>query len=175
MGLWLLLACMSAWHPPDPGRFSLSPPEGWEISRNYRFFGADTFVLSRGAASMSVSVRPDSGRAQVLPLDLVAGVRALSWGRRVGVVNAVLVEQDIEVDGRRACAVTGMRRWRTATTGYTMVVLRAPGEIVELVLHAPYAELDTYAGEWGRFLDGFHLTAPAEGDIPLFTEDSWRR
>lgn len=175
MAIWLLLACAPAWHPSEIGRFSLSPPEGWEIERNYRFFGADTFVVSRGAASMSVSMRPDTGRAQTLPLDLVAGVRALSWGRRVGVENSVLVEQDIEVDGRRACAVTGMRRWRTATTGYTMVVLRAPGTIVELVLHAPYAELDAYAVEWGRFLDEFHLAAAPEGDIPLFSEDAWRR
>ncbi len=173
--LWLALACAPAWHPPDAGAFSLAPPAGWVIARNYRFLGSDTFVVQQGVASMSVSVRPDTGRAQTLPLDLVAGVRALSWGRRVGVENAVLVEQDIEVDGRRACAITGMRRWRTATTGYTMVVLRAPGQIVELVLHAPYPQLDGYAAEWGTFLDNFHLSAPPEGEGPLFTEDTWRR
>lgn len=175
--MWLLLAlgCVPAWRPPDVGRFDIEPPPGWSVVRNYRFLGADTLVIAQGSASISVSIRPDHGRAQTLPLDLVASVRALSWGRRVGVENAVLGEQDIVLDGRRACAVTGMRRWRTATMGYTMIVTRTPGQIVELVLHAPFEELNGRTAEWGSFLDHFRLSAPTEGVIPLFSEDTWRR
>lgn len=173
--LSMVLACAPAWHPPDAGRFSLVVPDQWAVTRNYRFLGTDTLVLARDHAAMSVTVRPDHGASATLPLDLVASVRALSWGRRLGVQNAVLGEQEIVVDGRRACAVTGLRRWRTATTGYTMVFARAPGQTVELVLHAPADELDHYAPEWGAFLDQFHLNAPPEPDGPPFSEDTWRR
>jgi len=177
--MFLLLAlagaCMPAWHPPDPGRFALAVPEDWAVTRNYRLLGTDTVVLAKGSAAMSVTVRPAATEKRTLPLDLVASVRALSWGRRVGVENAVLGEQEIVLDGRRACAVTGLRRWRTATTGFTMVYLRAPGQTVELVLHAPADEIAGYAATWGTFLDAFHLTAPPEPDGPLFWEDTWRR
>lgn len=172
--LALAVGCAPAWHPPAVGRFDLQVPEGWEVARNYRAFGVDTVVLAHGAASISVTVRRE-GPAERLPLDLVAGVRALSWGRRVGVENLVIAEHELVVDGRRACAVTGMRRWRTARTGYTMVYLRAAGRAAELVLHAPSASLDLYANDWGRFLDGFRLQAPPEPDGPLFTEDTWLR
>ena len=175
MLLPLVLACAPAWHPPTAGRFTLEVPEDWAVTRNSRWFGTDTLVLSHGPAAMSVTVRPDSGANDTLPLDLVAGVRALSWGRRLGVENAVLGEQEIVLDGRRACAVTGLRRWRTATTGFTMVFARAPGHTVELVLHAPADQIDSYAATWGIFLDHFHLTAPPDPDGPLFTEDTWRR
>ena len=132
-------------------------------------------VLDHDRASISVSVRRDSGRGRQLPVDLVAGVRALSWGRGVGVENAVIAEHDIEFDGRRACAVTGIRRWRTATIGYTMIYSRAADRSVELVLHAPMDELDGHAADWATFLGGFHLDVPSAVEGPLFEDDSWRR
>lgn len=172
--LALVLGCAPAWHPPAPGRFHVVVPDGWSVRRNYRSFGVDTLELGAGAASISVTIRPE-GPTAALPLDLVAGVRALSWGRRVGVENAVIAEHEIEVDHRRAAAVTGLRRWRTSATAYTMVYLRGGGRAAELVLHAPAEGLDVYAADWGRFLDGFRLNAPAEPDGPLFEDDTWRR
>ncbi|MSQ00834.1 MAG: hypothetical protein EXR71_02950 [Myxococcales bacterium] len=169
------LGCAPAWHPARPGRLNLVVPDGWTVTRNYRAFGADTVVLDSDRASISVSVRPDSERGRQLPVDLVAGVRALSWGRGLGVQNAVIAEHDIELDGRRACAVTGMRRWRTANIGYTMIYSRAAGRSVELVLHAPLDELDRHAADWSTFIDGFHLDVPVPVDGPLFEDDLWRR
>lgn len=172
--LALSLGCAPAWHPPAVGRFDVVVPEGWGIRRNYRALGVDTLEVGAGAASISVTIRRE-GPSSALPLDLVAGVRALSWGRRLGVENAVIAEHEIEVDHRRAAAVTGLRRWRTSRTAYTMVYLRAGDRSAELVLHTPEDALDTYAADWGRFLDGFHFTAPPEPDGPLFEDDTWRR
>ena len=171
----LLFGCAPAWRPGVPGRLDLEPPPGWAVTRNYRAFGSDTLVLSHGGASINVTTRPDRGRAQRLPLDLVAGVRALSWGRRLGIESSVLAEHDILLDGRRACAVTGERRWRNVSVGYTMVVTRTPGRIAELVLHAPRGALDAEVADWAVFLDHFHLAAPVEPDGPLFEDDAWRR
>ncbi len=170
-----VVGCAPAWHPAAPGRLQLVVPDGWTVTRNYRAFGADTVVLDRDQASISLSVRPDSGRGRRLPIDLVAGVRALSWGARVGVENALIAEHDIELDGRRACAVTGIRRWRTATIGYTMIYSRATDRSVELVLHAPLDQLDGQAADWATFLGGFHLDVPLPVEGPLFEDDSWRR
>jgi hypothetical protein len=175
MLLALLLGCAAAWRPDRPGPFELVIPPGWALTRNYRFLGSENVVLERGDAAISLTRRPEHGPAGRLPLDLVAGVRALSWGRRLGVENAVLAEHDLLIDGRRAAAVTGLRRWRTARIGYTMLVTRTPGHTVEIVLHAPGDSLDGYAADWGAFLDGFHLAASPEADGPLFEEDGWRR
>ncbi len=170
----LLAGCVAAWHPPTPGRFDLVVPDGWTVTRNYRWLGADTVVLDGEGASISVNVRREVGTGH-LPLDLVASVRALSWGRRVGVENAILAEHEIEVDARRAAAVTGLRRWRTARTAYTMVLMRGGGWTVELVLHAPEHELDPHAAAWAAFLSGFRLSCPPEPDGPLYEDDLWRR
>ncbi len=175
MLLLLLVGCAAAWNPERPGPFDLAVPSGWSLARNYQFFGSHTVVITRGDAGISLTRRPENGRAGRLPLDLVAGVRALSWGRRVGVENAVIAEHDILLDGRRACAVTGLRRWRTARSGYTMVVTRTPGHTVEIVLHAPEAALDAYAADWGVFLDGLRFRSPPDPDGPLFEDDTWRR
>lgn len=175
MLLLVLLGCAPAWNPERPGPIELTIPPGWALTRNYRFFGSATIVLTRGEAAISLSRRPEHGRAGRLPLDLVAGVRALSWGRRVGVENALLAEHDLLLDGRRACAVTGQRQWRTARSAYTMVLTRTPGHTVEITLHAPGEALDAHAADWGVFLDGLHLAGPPDPDGPLFEEDAWRR
>ena len=172
--LWVL-GCAAAWNPARPGAFDVTIPAGWTLTRNYRAFGAETLVITRDAAAISLVRRREHGRAGSLPLDLVAGVRALSFGRRLGVENALIAEHDLLLDGRRACAVTGLRRWRTARSGYTMVLTRTPGYTVEIVLHAPSEVLDGYAADWGVFLDGLHLAAPLEPDGPLFQDDMWRR
>jgi hypothetical protein len=91
------------------------------------------------------------------------------------VENSLLAEHDLLIDGRRACAVTGQRRLRTARSAYTMVFTRTPGHTVEIALHAPGGALDGYAADWGTFLDGLHFAAPPEPEAPLFTEDAWRR
>ena len=173
--LVVMLACAPAWVAGAPARFDLSVPEKWAVTRNYRLLGTDSLVLGEGNASISVTVRRDDGAGAALPLDLVASVRALSWGRRLGVENAVLGEQEIVVDGRRAAAITGVRRWRTAKIAYTLVFLRAPGRTVELVLHAPAEALEGYVATWGTFLDSFHLLLPPDPDGPPFSEDTWRR
>ncbi len=175
MLLALLLGCVAAWNPERPGPFDLAVPDGWSLTRNYRFFGSSTVVLTREDAAISLTRRPEHGAAARLPLDLVAGVRALSWGRRLGVENSLLAEHDLLIDGRRACAVTGQRRLRTARSAYTMVFTRTPGHTVEIALHAPGGALDGYAADWGTFLDGLHFAAPPEPEAPLFTEDAWRR
>lgn len=156
------------------GRFDLEVPAGWTITRNYRFLGGDTLVLERADAAITLSLHADRGRAQALPLDLVASVRALSWGRRVGVENAVYAEHDILLDGRRATAITGLRRWRTQEMGYSMVISRAPGQMLELVLHAPPASLDTAVVGWDGVLSTLRWNVPPEPATPLFVDEFWR-
>jgi hypothetical protein len=108
-----------------------------------------------------------------LPLDLVASTRALSWGRRVGVENSVLSEHQIVVDGREAWAMTGLRRWRTQSIGFSTVLVRTCGRIAELTLHADPSMLDALATDWGALLDSVRLAAPV-AQSPIFAEEAWR-
>ncbi|MBM4364785.1 MAG: hypothetical protein FJ102_01110 [Deltaproteobacteria bacterium] len=168
----LLLACRAAWTPGGPGRFSVDPPQGWEVTRNYRWLGTDNLVLARDAAAISLTVQPSRGRARELPLGVLASVRALSWGRRLGVQSAILAEHEVLVDGRRGYAVTGVRRWRRELIGYTTVMVRTEARLVELTLFAPPALLDAQALAWQGVLESLRLHEPAP-PTPIFVEEQW--
>ncbi len=168
----LLLACPAAWTPTGPGRFSIDPPEGWEVTRNYRWFGTDNLVLARDDAAISLMLQPSRGRARRLPLGVLASVRALSWGRRLGVESAILAEHEVLVDGRRGYAVTGVRRWRRELIGYTTIMVRTEERLLELTLFAPPPLLDAQAGAWQSVVESLRLADPAP-PTPVFVEDQW--
>lgn len=156
---------------------ALVVPDGWQLTRNHRAFGSDNVAMKRGDAAISLLVTPDSGIPQGYPLDVFASVRAVAWGRSLGVENTVVAEHAVSVDGREAYAVTGLRRWRTTVIGYTMVVTRTCDRVAEVVLHAPPGSLDLHARDWGQVLDSLHLRESAKWVYsagPLFADEGWR-
>lgn len=169
-----LLGCPTAWKPELPGTFDVAVPTGWEVTRNYRWLGTSNLTARRGQAALSVRVEPNRGRARRLPLSLVASARALTWGRTLGVQNLIVAEHEIVVSDQRGCAVTGLRRWRTHTTGYTMVIVRNEELLAELTLHAPPSSMDEAAAGWGAVLASFRLSGPAPAPV-TFVDDAWPR
>lgn len=168
----MLVACQAAWSPDAPGRFSLDPPEGWQVTRNYRWLGTDNLVLTRERAAISLTLQPCRGRACQLPLGVLASVRALSWGRRLGVESAIVAEHEVLVDGRRGYAVTGVRRWRREQIGYTTILVRTEARLLELTLFAPPPMLDAQLGPWKSVVESLHLADPPP-PTPTFVEDQW--
>lgn len=177
MILLLILACAPALTGGTRDRVSLAVPSGWELTRNHRFLGTDNVAMKHGDAAISVLVVADNGLAQSYPLDVVASVRALSWGRKLGVQNNVVAEHSVSLDGREAYAVTGLRQWRTTRIGYTMVVTRTCGRLAEVVLHAPPDSLDFHTRDWGTILESLHIVeSPGWVSVagPLFVDEGWR-
>ncbi len=170
----LMLACHAAWNPTTPGRFTLNPPEGWRVTRNYRWLGTDTLVVARDLAAISLTLQPCRGRARERPLGGLASARALSWGRRLGVESAILAEHEVLVDGRRGYAVTGVRRWRRELIGYTTIMVRTEERLLELTLFAPPALLDAQSGPWAAVVDSIRLADPPP-PAPTFVEEQWPR
>lgn len=170
----LILACHAAWNPTVPGRFSIDPPEGWKVTRNYRWLDTDTLVLARGDAAISLALQPCRGRARQLPLGVLASARALSWGRRLGVESAILAEHEVLIDGRRGYAVTGVRRWRRELIGYTTIMVRTDARLLELTLFAPPSTLDAQASAWTTVVNSLRLAEPAP-PAPTFVEEQWPR
>ncbi len=169
-----LLACPAAWRPGAATAFEVQVPAAWEVSRNYRWLNTHNLTIRRGGAAVSIRVEPNRGKARRLPLSVLASVRALSWGRHLGVASVIVAEHELVVDDRRGCAVTGLRRWRTATVGYTMILVRGDARLAELALHAPPSELDDATQGWDAILSSFRLhDSPAPP--PTFVDDSWPR
>jgi hypothetical protein len=173
--LILAVACAPAWRPGAIEPLSLEPPLGWTVASNYRLLGVRTVVLRRERASITVQMRPDRGAALEGPLDLVASTRALSWGRRVGVENAILAEHQLLVADREAWAMTGIRRLGPVSIAFSSVTLRNCEALLELTLHAPGSELNRWSVDWMYLLTSVRLADPAPAEAPLFEEDGWLR
>ena len=86
---------------------------------------------------------------------------------------ACILKCQIVVDGREAWAMTGLRRWRTQSIGFSTVLVRTCGRIAELTLHADPSMLDALATDWGALLDSVRLAAPV-AQSPIFAEEAWR-
>ena len=169
-----LLGCVAAWSPGNPGRFDLAPPVGWSVTRNYRWLRTDHLVLARVQAAISLRLEPSRGLVRTLPLGVLAPVRALSWGRPLGIQSSLVAEHEIVVDGRRGYAVTGVRRLGPSLIGYSTVIVRTEERLLELSLLAPPASLEAQASAWSAVLGSLRLADPPE-PIPTFVDESWPR
>lgn len=160
-------ACAPAWRPGRAGRFDLGVPEGFSVTRNYRWFGNDFLVLARGKEAIEVARYREDARSRRVPLDLLVEARGLDWGRRFGVGSGRDGLHEIMVDGRQAWVVSGRRRWRWVEMGYTTVALRGRTHLVMLTGMAPAADFEAFVPAWGELLDAFTLgEGPADERLP---------
>jgi hypothetical protein len=171
-----LLACAPAVSGSVRDRVALTVPDGWRVTRNYRAFGGDNVAMAKEKAAISLWVHNDQGIIQDYPLDVVASVRASAYGRSLGVESIAVAEHAVLIDGREAYAITGIRRWRTSTIAYSMVVTRTCDRVAELVLHAPVGQLDVFTRDWGQLLDSVALRESGwhRNDDRLFENEGWR-
>lgn len=173
MILPLLLAC-AAWRPDAPVRFDLSPPPGWTVARNTRFLGHDelTLVAPEGDASVHVELIPLDARTRRLPLDLIAELRALDRGRKLGVESSLWRMDRIALDGHDAWAATGRRAWHHKANDYTLVVSRTRTHAIVLTLQVPPGGLPRATPAWAHVLDAFRITrGRLPDDAPVFEPD----
>ncbi len=173
---------MPAWHPPashaqDAGRFDLAVPAGWEVSRNRRWFGNDSFRLDNSTSRSTISlqlIRSDSASRRI-PLDLLAETRALSTGRSLGIESAATRMDHVALDGHEAWAVTGQRRWRLVTSDFSTVVARVGDHVAILTLEAPRDGLNAAAGAWSVVLDSLRFPEdPVSTDAPQWDPEDDR-
>lgn len=170
---WTVLGgCAHAWVPGRAGTFDLDVPQGWSVTRNYRWFGNAFLTIEQNDAAIGVQVIRETPATRRVPLDLVAEARVLTWGRTFGVENQAHRAHHIVLDGHEAWAVSGLRRWKFADMQFSTVVTRAGRHAVLLTVTAPPSRFAQVTPSFGAVLDSFRLPLhPIDPAAPLFEPD----
>ncbi len=69
------------------GDLEVAAPPGWEVTRNYRFFGNQLFTLidPEGDAAVTIELHKENRDSRALPLLLVSDALTMNQGRSLGV------------------------------------------------------------------------------------------
>ncbi|MCB9762731.1 MAG: hypothetical protein H6739_23220 [Alphaproteobacteria bacterium] len=174
-----LVGCLRAARPvPDSqplryaGRFEVAVPDGWEVTRNWRFAGNRRLVLRapQNDAAITVEMVREDWRSRDLPLSVVADVAMAEAGRSLGIAAEPLGQHQLLLAGREAWATTLRRHQGPASALATAVTLRADHHLVVLTLHSTAAAPPVPA--WDLVLSSFALPRDPPPDTPPFAEDA---
>lgn len=166
------VGCAHAWPGGRPVTFDLAVPEGWTVTRNYRWFGNEFLTMSHEDAAIGVEILRETADTRRAPLDLLSETRALTWGRGLDVVNVATHADHIDLDGHEAWAVTGHRRWHDSAMVFSTVMMRTRTHAIILSLMAPSASFQTAVPAWSGVLSTFHLPHDRiPDDAPLYPSE----
>ncbi len=137
--------------------FDVDP--GWTLVRNARWLDGAHVVLEgpEQGTSLAVDLVRVGRRGRDLPLDLVAEGVVGNLGRRQGVETLATTSQEVDLGGRRAVALTGLRRHGPRALDFSALVARDRGHLVLVFLQAPPGRLGAASGAMERLLTTFDL------------------
>ncbi len=141
------------------GRVCFSIEPGWEITHNRRLLGSHHVALSPDPprAVLTVDFLRVGPGGERLPLDLVAEGVIGELGRKLGMKTYATHQHEIVLAGRRAIALTGVRRHGPQEADFTAWVARTPGYLLIVQLQTPRGELQLHARLLQRLLETLQL------------------